>query len=166
MQQGAQRRAGGFDAAVGEVAAGHALLRRDNGVDAAGEGFTVLRFRTQDLVRDDVVGRFKDAPQKVVGKQRCDAIAQPAGQHLVAVQLEILELLEVAVLHEEARLALLRRHAAPDLRHQHADVVVHADRGSDMTGRGRKAGVAGEDERDQGVVQIDDRPEGVERALR
>ena len=85
--------------------------------------------------------------------------------HGAAIEREIGDLLEKAVFDQELRVALVHAHAAPDLGHQHADVVIHAEVRTDVAGRRREPGVSGEDGGDQRVVQIHDRPKGVERTF-
>ncbi len=104
-------------------------------------------------------------PRKRSTNKRRDAVAQPAGQHRAAVHREIADLLQVAVGDQELGIALVNPHAAPDLRHQHADVVIHAEVRAHITGRGGEARIAGENRRHQRVVQIHHRPQRVERTF-
>ena len=77
-------------------------------------------------------------------------------QHVAAFEFEIFHLFQIAVVDQKLRLALEDAHAAPDFGNQHAVVVIHAVFRADVPGGGGEAGVAGEDGRDQRVV--DDRP--------
>ena len=58
--------------------------------------------------------------------------------------------------------ALMR---APDFRHDQAHVVIHAQIRADVAGGGDERVVAGEDERHERVVQVNDRRQRVERAF-
>ena len=165
VQQRLQRRAGRLHAAVFEVIQGHAALRFDDRVHAGGERCRVLLLRAQHLFGEHAVRRLEQAAQELVREQRRDAVAQPARQHLAAACFEIIHLLQVAAADQKRRVALLRLHPAPQLRHQHADVVIDAELRADVARGGGETGIAREDERNQRVVQIDHRPQGVEWAF-
>ena len=80
---------------------------------------------------EDGAGRFENPAQETIHEERRDAVSQPAGQHRAAVEFEILDLLQESVVDQKFRVALRHPHAAPDLRHQQAHVVIHADVGAD-----------------------------------
>jgi len=56
---------------------------------------------------------------------------RPALTALMAVYLEILDLLQESVMDQIFRIALRHAHPAPDLRYQQAHVVIHANVGAD-----------------------------------
>ena len=70
---------------------------------------------------------IEDPAEERVHESPGDAISQPAGQNSAALVLEIFALLQIAVADQKLRRPLLHRHPAPDLRHEQADVVIHAD---------------------------------------
>jgi hypothetical protein len=79
--------------------------------------------------------------------------------------LEVAALFQIALSEQEFGIAFFRRHATPDFRHEQADVVIHAKVRADKTGRRDKCMVAGENERHERVVEINDRWQRVERAF-
>ena len=66
---------------------------------------------------------------------------------------------------EKFRIALLGGEPAPDFRHDQTHVVIHAQLRPDVAGGGDERVVAGEDERHERVVQVNDRRQRVERAF-
>ncbi len=131
----------------------------------AANNVEALLFRPQHLFGEHGVGRFEKAAEETVDESACDAVAQAAGEHLAAVECRNLRRVRAALRDHEVRIALVHAHAAPDLRHQHADVVIHAHLRADVAGRSGEAGVAGQDRGHQRVVQVDHRPQRVERSL-
>ena len=121
-----------------------ALLRGDDVVHAVRENFHVLQFRPQHFVGEHGVRMIEHAAKERVDEARVDAIAQPAGQNFLAVVLEVLALFQIMIGDQEFRVAFLRRHAAPDFRHEQADVVIHAHFRADITGGGHETVVAGQ----------------------
>ena len=63
------------------------------------------------------------------------------------------------------RAPLFRAHARKDFRHQQADVMIHAHVRPDVSGTGHPAVVAGQGERDERRIQVDDRRQRIERPL-
>ena len=104
----------------------------------------------------------EDAPKKSGNEPAVDAITQPVDQNTTVLIFEILALFEKVVFDKESRIALLGRHAAPNFRHQQADIVIHAKTGSDVTGGGNEAVMAGQQPAHQGIIQINDGRERVE----
>ena len=132
MQQRLQWRACRLHAAVLEVLPRDPRLGLHDRVHARGKLHDVLLLRAQHLFCEYRRRSLEDPPQEAVDEKRCDAVAQAAGQYGAAVQAEIGDLFQVAVRLEEFGVALLHPHAAPDLRNQQADVVVHAELRSDV----------------------------------
>ncbi len=92
VQQRLQRRTGLRNAAIFEIQFRHASLRGDNVVHAVHKNVHVLQFRLQHLVRKDGLRMIEDAGKKGAHEARGDAIAQPAGQNLLATQVEVLDI--------------------------------------------------------------------------
>jgi hypothetical protein len=78
--------------------------------------------------------------------------------------LKVRVIFQVTVLDEESRTALLRRHVAPDLGDQQADVVVHP-RFQPIYPAAETNASAGEQIGNERVVQIDDAGQCVEGPL-
>ena len=108
---------------------------------------------------------IEDAAEKRVDEAHVDPVAQAAGENFLPVEHGVLAFFQEVVCDQKFRVALLRRHPAENLRHDQADVVVHTNLRSDISGGGHERAMAGEDERDERVVQINDRRQGVERAF-
>ena len=86
-------------------------------------------------------GLSKTRPKNVADELGGDPVAQPAGQHRLAVVLEVVERLEVARRAiRNAGSRSLGRQPAPDLRDQQADVVIDLHLRADVAGgRGEAA---------------------------
>ncbi len=165
VEQRTQGRAGFLHAAVVEVALGHLALGLDDVVDAVHEHLEILQFGLENLLGEDLVGIVEDLTQETVHETVGDAVTETTGQHLLAPVLEVLQFFQVAVFDEVLRIALATVQACPDLGHEQAHVVVHAQVRTDVTGRAGVTGVAGENEGDQRVVQVGRWPQRVERTL-
>jgi len=117
-EQGLQWRAGFLDTAVLEIAPCHPLLRFDDVVHAVGEARPVLGFRLEDGFSEDRARIVEDLAHEVGNEAFGDAIAEPARQHALAVEIEIAERFHVALVDEPGCLALPGVQARPDFRHQ------------------------------------------------
>ena len=124
------------DAAVVEIHLGDAFLRGDDVVHAVDENVHVLQFRAQHFVGENGVRMIEDAAEEGADETRVDAIAEPAGENGFSVVLEVAAFFQVTFGDQELRVAFLGRHAAPDFRHEQADVVIDADFRADVTGGG------------------------------
>ena len=140
-------------------------MRADDVVHAVGENRHVLLLRAQHFLGEDGVGIIEDAPEKRADKTGRHAVAQPAGQHFLAVELKVLAFFKVAVFNQKCRLPFRRRHAAPDFRDQQADVVIDPHFRPDVARRGNEGVVTGQGVGNQRGVQVNDRRQRVERAF-
>mmetsp|Transcript_95280 Transcript_95280/g.264843 ORF Transcript_95280/g.264843 Transcript_95280/m.264843 type:complete len:315 (+) Transcript_95280:208-1152(+) len=164
VEEGAQRRAHVVNGAVGDVRPGGLGVRLADVLHPVHEEAHVLRLGSQHCLVEHLHGAVEDAPQEVVREGLGDAVAKAAGEHPLAAGVQVLHLLQVAVLDQVRRVALLLAHAAPQLRHQQGDVVVDLDPANVAGGAG-EAGVAAQDHAHQGGVQVRREPQRVERAL-
>src|ERR1017187_2212130 len=94
-----------------------------------------------------------------------DAVAQSRRKDSLAVELQVLAFFEMALFDQEPRIALLRRHAAPDFGHQQAYVVVHSRLRSHITGGSHETVEAGQHPGDQCAVEVNDRRQRIEWAF-
>jgi hypothetical protein len=133
---------------------GHPLMRRDDVVHAIRKDGEVLQFGPKHLRREDHVRVIEDAPKIVHHEFACYSVTKAARQNSFALVLEIFAFFEVAVLEHVLRVAFPIFHARPDLRDEHADVVIHAGFRSDVTGGGDESMVAGEQIRNERGVEI------------
>ncbi len=140
-------------------------LGRDDVVDAVDEDREVLELGPEHVLGEDAGGIAEDAPEEVAGETLGDAVAEAARLHGPALVDEILALLQVSAGDEVFRFTLGRAHPRPDLGDEQGDVVVDAVLRADPGGGGGQRGVSGEQVRDEGVVEVDDRGDGVERTL-
>ena len=142
VQQRLERRTSRLHAAVFKVLKRHAPLRLHDGVDAGREQFQVLLLRPQHLAGEDGAGRFEDAAEEMIHEEGSDAVAQAAGQNACArSSARSSTFSRNPLLDQKLRIALRHAHPAPDLRNQQADVVIHANVRTHVTGRRREAGV-------------------------
>mmetsp|Transcript_20907 Transcript_20907/g.57138 ORF Transcript_20907/g.57138 Transcript_20907/m.57138 type:complete len:280 (-) Transcript_20907:268-1107(-) len=139
-------------------------MRLGDVVDAVDKHHHVLRLGLQHRLVEDGIGALEDAHEEAAHEVRGDAVAQAAGQHLPAVQLEVINLLKEAILDHVHGVALLLAHAAPDLGHEEADVVVDLAP-ADVAGGAREARVAREDHAHERRVQVGSEGQRVEGAL-
>ena len=165
VQQRAQGRTRDGDAAVIKVELGDALLRGDDRLHALDEDREVLFFRAQHFLGEHGIGMVEDAAEEGVHEALSDPVPEAAGEHGRAVVGEVHALFQIAAGDEKLRAAFLDAHAAPEFGHEQADVVIHAHLRPDAAGGRDEHAVAGEQIRDERVVQIDDRRQGVERAF-
>ena len=165
VEQGLERRAGVLDAAVLEVTPGDPLLGLADVVHTVGEDLRVLGLGAQYGLGEDRLGVVEDLAEEVGDEALGDAVAEPAGQDLAPLVLEVLDGLQIAVGDQIAGLALLLGEARPDLRDQQRHVVVDLDVGPYVPGGTGEARVAGEDVGDQGVVEVRRRAQGIEGGL-
>jgi hypothetical protein len=97
VQQGFERRAGHFDAAIVEVMFRNALLGADDVVHAVGKDIHVLQFGFQHVLGEDDVRVIEEAAEINVHEFLGDAIADAAVQNGFAVVLEVVTFFEVTV---------------------------------------------------------------------
>mmetsp|Transcript_12570 Transcript_12570/g.25404 ORF Transcript_12570/g.25404 Transcript_12570/m.25404 type:complete len:714 (-) Transcript_12570:1281-3422(-) len=164
-EDGLQGRASVLDGAVREVALRGLRLRLGDVVYAVDVHREVLGLRPQHRLVEDLGGTVEDPAHEVVNEARRDAVAQTARGHHLAANFEVLHALQVTLLDEEGRVPLLFAHAAPELGHEEADVVVHPA-AADEARRAREAAVAREDPAHERRVQVRHVSQGVEGPLR
>ena len=131
-----ERRAGGRDGIVREIMLRGLAHGGDDIVHPVGEDGEILLFRLEKLLVEHAAGIAEHAAAERLHIAGGDAPAEPAGQHLPAVEFEIGAAFEVAAGDEVGGLALGRGHPAPDFRHEQADVVIHPVARADPTGGG------------------------------
>ena len=78
---------------------------------------------------------------------------------------KILHLIQVSVGDQTLGIPLFLGEPAPEFGNKKADVVVHPVFGSDVPRSGGKAGISGENVRQQGVVQVCGGGQGVKGSL-
>ena len=88
-----------------------------------------------------------------------------AGQDPLARIVEIPAAFEIAVSDQKLRVAFRHGHPTPHFRHEQTDVMVNPAVWTNVGGRRDKDRIAGQQHRDEGVVQINDRRQGIERSL-
>ena len=140
-------------------------MGRDDVVHAVGENRRVLQLRPQHLFREDGVRMREDAAEVGADEPAGDAVPEPAGRYGAAVDCEVSAGLEAAFVDQVPRTALERTHAGEDLGDEQGDVVVDAHLRTDVARGGEKDIVAGQDQRDERGVQVDDRGKCVEGQL-
>src|SRR5690606_3829100 len=135
VQEGAQRWAGGFDAAILKILLRRCLLRLDQIVDTVHEHAEVLRLGTQDLLVEDGHGIVEHAAKVRVHEALRNAVPQATGTHRPPLVLEVLDALELTARNHPLWIALLGEQPAPHLWDEEADIVVHAAIWADPAGR-------------------------------
>lgn len=165
MQQGLQRWAGIIDAAIIEIALGHPLLGLDDVLHAVDEHLQILRLGLENVGAEHGRRVVENLAQETMHEMFGDTIAQPTGQHLPAIVLEVLQRFQIAMLDQESGLPVLDAQARPDFRNQQTDIVIHAHVWADKACGTGKPRIAGKNKGNQCVVQISRRPQRVEWPL-
>src|SRR5512138_1838713 len=102
----------------------------------------------------------------MIHETRRNAVPEPTGEDAPPFELEVRQFFEVTVLEQVPWIALVHLHPAPNLRDEHAHVVIHSIAWSDVAGSAGEPRVTGEDCRDHRIVHVNHRPERIERPLR
>src|ERR1035441_5963734 len=166
MQEGPQRRTSFLTAAIVEITLGDTFVGFNHVLHAVGEDVVILCLGSKHLLGKDRMRVMEYAPEETEDESLRNAITKTTGEHLLAAVLEVPALLKVAMLNQKLRVALFHAHAAPDFRDEQADIVIDPDIRTNIPGGRDEYVVPRQQQRDQRVVQVDDRGKRVEWPLR
>src|SRR4051794_11291988 len=114
-------------------------MRADDIIHTVRKNCCTLQLRLEHLFGEHRVRMVEDSSKERVDEARIDAISEPPGQNPFTLELEVFAFVQVVVIDQELRLAFLRTHSTPDLRHEQTDIVVDAELWSDTPRRCQKA---------------------------
>ena len=166
VQKSTQRRARQIDPPVGEIRLGDRSLRLNDIIHSVSKGGEVLRFGTEQVFGENAVGVVENTGKESPHESLCDAPAQTTRREDAALELNIGDALQAAMLDEVCGKPFGRRHARPHLGNEQAHIVVHPHLGSDVAGGSKKNRLPREEVRYERGVEIDDRRERIERPFR
>mmetsp|Transcript_46858 Transcript_46858/g.73340 ORF Transcript_46858/g.73340 Transcript_46858/m.73340 type:complete len:375 (-) Transcript_46858:2963-4087(-) len=166
MKESLQWRDSHVNSTVSQVHLAHPLVGDGDCLNSFGENLGILLLRPQHVFLKGGSRVGEHATHEVLDEVFSDAVSNGGSRDSLTVDFHVLHLLQVAILNQVLRAALLGSHPAPDLWDQEGEVVVNLLVRADNSSRRNEDIVVPEGDRHEGVVQIVDLVQHVEWTLR